>query len=67
MTLKTITLTKEIQKPITTEGKTQTNGFKPAFIIRAAGQQNKLPRDIVEFPSLEIFRERLDKHMSGFV
>jgi len=34
---------------------------KNFFPLRVTGHWNRLPREVVEFPSLEIFKTRLDK------
>jgi len=37
------------------------NMRKNFFPLRVTGHQNRLPREVVESPSLEIFKTRLDK------
>ena len=41
------------------------NSRKPFLTGRAVCRWNKLPRRVVESPSLEVFRRRLDEHLSG--
>ncbi|XP_053261122.1 uncharacterized protein LOC128421867 [Podarcis raffonei] len=38
---------------------------KNFLTVRAVRQWNLLPRSVVESPSLEVFKQRLDNHMSG--
>uniref|UniRef100_A0A670JFS2 Reverse transcriptase domain-containing protein n=1 Tax=Podarcis muralis TaxID=64176 RepID=A0A670JFS2_PODMU len=38
---------------------------KNFLTVRAVRQLNLLPRSVVESPSLEVFKQRLDNHMSG--
>ena len=57
--------------------RTRSNGFKVQekrfhlnlrknFLIVRAGQQwNRLPRSVVESPSFEVFKQRLDCHVLG--
>lgn len=40
---------------------------KSFLIVRIAKHWNKLPRKMVESPSLEGFNSKLDKHLSGLV
>jgi len=35
--------------------------------VRVVKHGNKLPREVVESPSLKIFKSRLDRHLSGMV
>ncbi|XP_077772840.1 uncharacterized protein LOC114582471 [Podarcis muralis] len=41
------------------------NMRKNFLTVRAVRQWNLLPRSVVESPSLEVFKQRLDNHMSG--
>ena len=41
------------------------NSRKHFLMVRAVRRWNKLPPRVVESPSLEVFRRRLDKHLSG--
>ena len=41
------------------------NSRKPFLTVRAVRRWNKLPWRVVESPSLEVFRGRLDEHLSG--
>ena len=59
------------------ETRTRSNGFKlrerrfhfnsrkDFLTMRAVHRWTKLPRWVVESPSLEVFRRRLDEHLSG--
>ena len=59
------------------ETKTRSNGFKlwerrfhlnsrkHFLMVRAVRRWNKLPPRVVESPLLEVFRRRLDEHLSG--
>ena len=41
------------------------NSRKPFLTVRAVRRWNKLPRRVVESPSLGVFRRRLNEHLSG--
>jgi len=43
------------------QGKCRLNMRKNFFPLRVMEHWNRLPREVVEFPSLEIFKTRLDK------
>ena len=59
------------------ETRTRNNGFKLRerrfhlnsrkhfLTVRAVHRWNRLPPGVVESPSLEVFRRRLDDHLSG--
>ena len=47
------------------EGRFQLNSRKHLLMVRAVRRWNKLPRRVVESPSLEVWRRRLDEHLSG--
>ena len=63
----------------TPETRTGSNGFKlqeKRFhlnirknfpMVRAVQQWNRLPRRVVESPSLEVFKQRLDGHLLGIL
>ena len=58
------------------EGRTRTNGFKfiqknfrlyirkKFLTIRTVPRWNKLPREVVSSPSLEVFKQRLESHLT---
>ena len=41
------------------------NSRKHFLMARAVCRWNKLPPRVVESPSMEVFRRRLDEHLSG--
>ena len=59
------------------ETRTRSNGFKVQetrfhlnirknfLMVRAVQQWNRVPQRVVEFPSLEVFKQRLDGHLLG--
>ena len=47
------------------EGRFRLNLRRNFLTIRAVRQWNVLPRSVVESPSLEVFKRRLDGHLSG--
>ena len=61
------------------EGRTRSNGMKLQgsryrldirknfLTVRAISEWNKLPKEVVSSPSLEVFKRRLDGHLSGVV
>ena len=58
------------------EGRARTNGFKliqkkfrlnireKFLTVRAVPQWNRLPREVVSAPSLEVLKQRLDSHLT---
>ena len=40
---------------------------KKSFTMRVVRHWNMLPRDVVEVPSLEIFKTRLDQALSNLI
>lgn len=64
---------------VSTGGRTRSNGLnlqhwrfkldikKNILTIRLDKLWNKLPLESVKSPSLEVFKNRLDKHLSGIV
>ena len=47
------------------ERRLHLNSRKHFLMVGAVRRWNKLPRRVVESPSLEVFRRRLNKHLSG--
>ena len=41
------------------------NSRKHFLMVRAVRRWNKLPQRVMESPSLEVFRRRLDEYLSG--
>ena len=64
---------------VVTDGRTRSNGLKlwwersrlhirkNYFIRRVVKHWNGLPREVVESPSLEMFKSRLDKALAGLI
>ena len=44
------------------EGRFRLDRRKKYFTVRVARHWNRLPRDVVDAPSLETFKARLDRH-----
>jgi len=49
------------------QSKFQMNMKKNFFTLRVTEHWNRLPREVVESPSLEIFKTHLDKVLCGLV
>ncbi|KGL92994.1 hypothetical protein N301_03342, partial [Charadrius vociferus] len=49
------------------EGKFRLNIRKKFFTLRVVGHWNRLPREVVEAPSLEVFKARLDVALGNLV
>jgi len=49
------------------EGRFRLDRKKKFFTVRVVKHWNKLPREVVEAPSLEIFKARLDGALSNLV
>jgi len=41
--------------------------MKKSFTVRVVRHWNKLPRDVVDAPSLETFKARLDKALGNLI
>ncbi|KGL91580.1 hypothetical protein N301_07895, partial [Charadrius vociferus] len=49
------------------EGKFRLNIRKKFFTLRVVRHWNRLPREVVEAPSLEVFKARLDVALGNLV
>ncbi|KFP22750.1 hypothetical protein Z169_08974, partial [Egretta garzetta] len=49
------------------EGRFRLNIRKKFFAVRAVGHWNRLPREAVDVPSLELFKARLDRALSSLI
>ncbi|PKU33345.1 hypothetical protein llap_16350 [Limosa lapponica baueri] len=49
------------------EGRFRLDIRKKFFTVRVARHWNRLPREVVDAPSLEVFKARLDGALSNFV
>ncbi|KFV10583.1 hypothetical protein N340_05176, partial [Tauraco erythrolophus] len=49
------------------EGRFRLDIRKKFFTLRVVRQWNRLPRDVVDAPSLEVFKTRLDEALSDLV
>ncbi|KGL88010.1 hypothetical protein N301_06761, partial [Charadrius vociferus] len=49
------------------EGRFRLNIRKKFFTLRAVRHWNRLPREVVEAPSLEVFKARLDVALGNLV
>ncbi|KGL95079.1 hypothetical protein N301_13124, partial [Charadrius vociferus] len=49
------------------EGRFRLNIRKKFFIMRVVKHWNRLPREVVEAPSLEVFKARLDVALGNLV
>ncbi|KGL93514.1 hypothetical protein N301_03784, partial [Charadrius vociferus] len=49
------------------EGRFRLNIRKKSFTVRVVRHWNRLPREVVEAPSLEVFKARLDVALGNLV
>ncbi|KGL93217.1 hypothetical protein N301_01883, partial [Charadrius vociferus] len=49
------------------EGRFRLNIWKKFFTLRVVRHWNRLPREVVEAPSLEVFKARLDVALGNLV
>ncbi|KGL92274.1 hypothetical protein N301_00407, partial [Charadrius vociferus] len=49
------------------EGRFRLNIRKKSFTLRVVRHWNRLPREVVEAPSLEVFKARLDVALGNLV
>ncbi|KFQ34374.1 hypothetical protein N332_05495, partial [Mesitornis unicolor] len=49
------------------EGRFRLNIRKKFFTVRVMRHWNRLPREVVDAPSLEVFKARLDRALSNLV
>ncbi|KFZ58714.1 hypothetical protein N321_13999, partial [Antrostomus carolinensis] len=49
------------------EGRFRLDIRKKFFTVRVVGHWNRLPKEVVDAPSLEVFKARLDEALSSLV